>query len=572
MRHYELGHSQPGSTVPGPDVLLNLDSITEWGGSAGLATSFTYANPGPAYTNYGYLTRVQNAFGGKVTFEAAELYPQTPYQDHWTRKIITARTEIDRVTNQQAIWRYNSSGWLDDAGGFARVWVTQPDNRQTLHVYNQTPCYANASTPRIVSCPLAGREQRTYLCTGYDGTTCQQEWTRQETDWQADAASLPFGTGLDAWNKPYFVRVSAERQYELSFAMRRTDYTYDPARQGNVQYGNLTGSQEYAGAGTGWASAPVRASATWYYPNPTQWIVDRPGKTLTYSGAEATLLAERRYRYDNQAHTTPPTQGRLTHLETLGVLNGSLTGATHTESYGYDGYGNLASVQDASGNTRPPSTTAGSARSRSARKVLDPTTNHTTKLFYHGVPGGRGRRVQCRRQDIGVQRFGLPERMVDPNNVIRRSIRTTTWGGSRPSACRWNRRGYAALHLSGRGRGGAGSAILGACRATTRSGRRLSPHLHLLRRLRPGAATENGGRRRPARRDDDRLYLGSMRPNTRACPCSWRATWRPAPGLPQSGQLERPAAQPVRLRCPGPAQPSHPARRHFHAKRLPGGV
>jgi len=119
-------------------------------------------------------------------------------------------------------------------------------------------------------------------------------------------------------------------------------YTYDPALQGGVQYGNLTHVREY-----GDGSAPYRTTVTTYTPNPDPavWIVGKPQEMQVYAGdAGGTLLGWTQSYYDGSAVLgAPPISGTLTMARQVNPLTS--TEVVEVE-YAYDAWGNLTDVWD----------------------------------------------------------------------------------------------------------------------------------------------------------------------------------------------------------------------------------
>ncbi|MBV7334456.1 hypothetical protein KFU94_40705 [Chloroflexi bacterium TSY] len=96
-------------------------------------------------------------------------------------------------------------------------------------------------------------------------------------------------------------------------------YFYQPHRQGNVQLGNVAQVQEWADG------VKLRQTNSWYYPNRTRHIINRPAR-IPIEGS--TCLSEERMVYDGvgRRYHNAPTQGLLTKRERL--LKGSCTTTT----------------------------------------------------------------------------------------------------------------------------------------------------------------------------------------------------------------------------------------------------
>ena len=140
--------------------------------------------------------------------------------------------------------------------------------------------------------------------------------------------------------------------YQLGQERRvRTVYEYSDT------YGNQTAVKQYGNAS---ASGDERAIHTTYHNNTSAWILGKPKYTRVYSSTEVSdiesntyLLAKTITYYDgnNSNPDTLPSDGDVTKVEQVGVLNGVLeTGVTTNQLFEYDGYGNQTKVTDPRGN------------------------------------------------------------------------------------------------------------------------------------------------------------------------------------------------------------------------------
>jgi YD repeat-containing protein len=130
---------------------------------------------------------------------------------------------------------------------------------------------------------------------------------KEVTDWTTETIT----------NGVYFVHPACVAQYTAnkdgvvsSTAQISTTYDYLTGQQGGAQYGNLTRVHEYQNGQV------YRHRYYWYYPNATEWIVDRPAVEAAYAdNGQGSMAAESktRYIYDSLAagYSTPPTRGNL---------------------------------------------------------------------------------------------------------------------------------------------------------------------------------------------------------------------------------------------------------------------
>ena len=92
----------------------------------------------------------------------------------------------------------------------------------------------------------------------------------------------------------------------------KVEYFYDTADQGGEQYGNLTQTKMYDDAN---ATIPYRTTHSWYYPNTSDWLVNRVGAEAVYDGATGTHLSATWSYYDgNTSHQSPPSKGSPTRI------------------------------------------------------------------------------------------------------------------------------------------------------------------------------------------------------------------------------------------------------------------
>ncbi|WP_420627681.1 LamG-like jellyroll fold domain-containing protein [Candidatus Leptofilum sp.] len=133
----------------------------------------------------------------------------------------------------------------------------------------------------------------------------------------------------------------------------KVEYEYQTGNQGGAQYGNLTHIKEYDGAT---ASTPYRTTRRWFYPNTTDWFVNKLAAEALYEGDSWTEKTGQWIFYDGSAnHTTPPTQGFVTRTRSMETINcsdvpgGGGSGCTYArrtidtemEMNPADGFGNV---------------------------------------------------------------------------------------------------------------------------------------------------------------------------------------------------------------------------------------
>ncbi len=445
LRTYVLNHRDQGDPNASRSTkLLSLMYVEEQAGNRPVRTSFDYSGHDGAWPcTYRYLTKVQNAFGGVVEFtaiggESANNPWDCPSGNplYWRPPTVTARTERDTITGSLATWTYGTAQWNDDAHGFARVWVTAPDQFSCeVHEFKQmTEITANNWRDH-----LTGREWQTTLCSACttDGQcVANGELSRRQTDWNHSSADLPLAdySALPEQDRPRFVWAAEERSYESRFnndgtlaaagtPIKRTAYEYQPARQfgnqgGARQFGNLTSVKEYWGTFSGFEATPLRSRVMQYRPNESTWVIGKPAINQLFGGNEATLIAETRLYYDdNSSHTAAPSNGLLTKQETMSVLNGAYQSnpASKARRFKYYANGNLEWQRDEFDRL----TTFFYDAWYQAHLVCQVNPlGHQAKTTYYGVPGDGTCNTSNGSTASVFNRFGLAERQWDANNAL----------------------------------------------------------------------------------------------------------------------------------------------------------
>lgn len=124
------------------------------------------------------------------------------------------------------------------------------------------------------------------------------------------AADLTFGpTGLPFRPVWYTTNTQYSNGASSPSISTKTAYDYDPTKQGNYQYGNVTDVWEYTDA----VGQPYRHQEMRYYPNSTNWIVNKPGITALYEGSGTTLINATYLTYDTNSYPSQaPIRGAVT--------------------------------------------------------------------------------------------------------------------------------------------------------------------------------------------------------------------------------------------------------------------
>lgn len=239
----------------------------------------------------------------------------------------------------------------------------------------------------------AGREKEVRILAGAGGA----QLGRTASFWNHSTTSLPI-SGYDALQehlKPRFVWKAAEEVSQDAQPLLRREYYYQPLRQGPTgnatQYGNLTEVREIPRVGAAWATTPLRTTYTWYYPNVSAWIIDKPSRKDLYtacSGCGGGAIVNQTFLYYDDAtadgqETTPPVQGLL-RREKSGLAP---LWSSATYEYWVTGTkrnGNLRSATDA--NNRTTETVYDTAFQAYPVCVANAKGQATIRRFY-GVPG-----------------------------------------------------------------------------------------------------------------------------------------------------------------------------------------
>ena len=233
---------------------------------------------------------------------------------------------------------------------------------------------------------------------------------------------------------PRHVRVARSETYEANTGLVQTNYTYDPDRQGGTQWGNVTQVEQRVRSGSAW-SAPVRTTYTWYYPNPTKSITNKPGRIELYKGcfgcSGGQIVSQRLLYYDQDTagnHETPPTKGQL-RFDKFG--SGSVW--LLTTQYQYWSNGNLRKVID---GLQHATETFYDTQFQAYAVCVKNALGHTAKTHYYGVPGSTESGCTTTAgtaawNSSGVLTsgafFGQVEDVADANNALT-SFSYDSWG------------------------------------------------------------------------------------------------------------------------------------------------
>ncbi|MEW6033336.1 MAG: RHS repeat-associated core domain-containing protein [Chloroflexota bacterium] len=332
-----------------------LSSITQKGtGAESLpAMTFSYQNKYIRYYNssgsvtaslsWPHLYQANSGFGATVSYTYAER-PSAPAYSIWTREVVTQR-QLNPGIGSTQITAYTYVGYpkiyLDPAlpdysnmayRGFDQVEEADAAGNVTRHFF-YTNGYYLVNNPlgwpeEKWAFDLPGREYQTHwLEKGLVVRTSFRDWT---TVWDGTV------------DHPILHGVGEVQGDEVAW----TYYWYDA-------YGNVVREQRYGDAEqSGDESTVFRV----YYPNTTDWVVNRVARESIYSGELSTEppdgigLKQRTYYYydgNNSDPTVPPTKGDLTRVAQC--LSASILGPSFY--YTYDSYGNRTSEQDPNGNT-----------------------------------------------------------------------------------------------------------------------------------------------------------------------------------------------------------------------------
>ena len=308
----------------------------------------------------------------------------------------------------------------------------------TIKGYNGELLRRTITQYNITELAKLGRPQH-QEAGGFNGSTYI---INQSTD--TNYAGVTFANGI---RFTYTNRVTSY-QYDPSgngkSLSTKTEYAYDPAKQGNIQYGNLTHIREFD---SDTATVPYRTTIHTFYPNTTNWIVGLVGVTGVYQADTTTLLRATWTYYDgnNSNTSTPPSTGAVTRLSQVmpiacsAVPGGGGSGCAYArqtsdtlftyDDYGnqtvatpYSGYGyrtfasNWALIRDVS-PTGPASTTItyDTGYNLYPVQVSNPLAGHVTKFDIYGFKNAAGTVVPL--NDFQKQP-GLLKQVTDPNNVI----------------------------------------------------------------------------------------------------------------------------------------------------------
>ncbi|HRI55919.1 MAG TPA: hypothetical protein PK170_02365, partial [Anaerolineae bacterium] len=434
VRSYALEHDF-GPTAQPSQKVMNLEWIEERNaaGDALPRTEFDYSDDFfSLQSEFGAMTQARNGYGGEIVFVS----------DHRdgngnNARIVSARTEKYGVVDLvDQTWSYTGVNWDESGGnemakGYREVRVTRPDGALEKHFFHGIETVnGNASDH------LAGRKKELIV-----EKPAGAQLARTVTSWEASTDRLPVGPApnVEERIKPRHVRVAYTETFEAGKQLVRTEYSYDPNKQGGTQWGNVTRILEKVWTGGAWSN-PYRASYVWYVPNVAQSITNKPARIELYDGcadcsgvSPGSIVSQRLLYYDQDTAGNwqqAPTLGRL-RFETIGSGVPGSTPLLSTE-YQYWSNGNLRKVID---GLQRASETFYDSQFQAYPVCVKNALGHTTKTRYYGVPGstnsgcvtGDGSPAWNGAQQAANAFFGQTEDITDANNALT-SFDYDTWG------------------------------------------------------------------------------------------------------------------------------------------------
>ncbi len=429
------------------------------------ATTFDYEyNPhffknSQACFQFYYLTDVENGYGGEFTFDygtdersvgsyihngsANYEWPKIGYNYFVTKTISFDGFNTSTVEYDYYKPCYNQTNSVDvgsmpdafacsqtDASphgnitGFWRTTVTTKDFAgSTLNVKKSYFHNANTTTNDKI-----GRLYQTDLFAPNGTTMLSQQKTTYAIEGMA-------GSGAKFTYADSVITTQYQNGATSDDISSKVTYDYEITYQGGVQYGNRTHVYEYRDAET--TTTPYRTTRTWYFPNTTNWIVNKPGQIGVYEDTDWTELGLTWNIYDTgDEPSDPPTKGRLAKTDqrvsilcsemptaTCGT-NGVTARKTIESTITYDVYGNPLTTTsfadygyysyDSGGEEElsfPPTDDRKTTITYDASFNLYPTSvkndlNQTTSFVIYGFGGGVN----------GFQeQTGLLKKVTDPN-------------------------------------------------------------------------------------------------------------------------------------------------------------
>jgi hypothetical protein len=224
--------------------------------------------------------------------------------------------------------------------GHAVVTVTNPGGYQSEHTFLQTD-------------ELKGKEVRTRALGASEAELYQSSAFTYSVEVLTHTQAYQLGL---LHNFVYLAEQSAST-YDRSEPPRttRTEYYYEPGRQGGAQYGNQTRVVEY-----GEGETPYRTTVRSYVVNsdPEVWIVDRVLQEEVHAGNESgTLLSQTEYYYDRNPDgslrdwAAPPLRGDVVAVRRINVNppESPASPEQFTEAW-FDSHGNKVKEEDGRDN------------------------------------------------------------------------------------------------------------------------------------------------------------------------------------------------------------------------------
>jgi RHS repeat-associated protein len=349
------------------------------------ATTYSYVTlphniPRPLCNNFSYVQEVNNGYGGRMrfTYTADGRFHGDPNVPEYGQSYFVTQTERWdglSIHPNPAITSYNFEFPCYDQ---------QDGNVGTRPGATNCPAGNQQDPFAYPHGPLSGFAQVTITTQDYDSATLNKQFIQFRRGLSTDPANADYRGKA---GRPYLSQLKDANDFVLqqtnttyatdtgtSFNFSYTsqecttayirggqssqhcvNYSYE--RQSNVQYGNLTRIEEEGYIGG--LSNQKRLIYREYYPNTTNWIVNKVAREAVFTGTQgqpidpvtATPTSNTRNYYDsNPSWNNPPILGKLTKVSQL------KTGTTYitTQEVTYDGtagtYGLPTIVRDGRNN------------------------------------------------------------------------------------------------------------------------------------------------------------------------------------------------------------------------------
>ncbi|MCZ7567370.1 MAG: hypothetical protein M5U01_02065 [Ardenticatenaceae bacterium] len=305
--------------------------------------------------------------------------------------------------------------------GHAKVTEMGPDGRTTATWFHQDD-------------ERAGRAYQTQIRNSANQLLVETR-TTHEVNAGVTVSPMPVKEGGSAYTglAITWTRLAQEQtltyEGDTIFAGWQTVYQHAASEQGGTQYGNVTLATDSTWTGSGWTA--TRATRTWYYPNPSAYLVGLPAAQNVYacSGScptsaltDSALQAQTLYVYDQNGNNTgwnqaPQSLGHLTARRTFLRWNQPSTWSDprySDETSTYDAWGNRNGVTRYTGEGTSTTLASGARTTttgydsiyRTYRVSETNALNHVTTWDYSTNNG---------------YALGLPTRETDANGAVTRA-------------------------------------------------------------------------------------------------------------------------------------------------------